>query len=182
MNTNLEQYPVRYASQSDYARAASLAVGDPGLMAAVNLFASTPADYAGQFLADDAGAAQGVRDLLLIADEHTRAMRAGDSEAGAIWGEAEARLREAFRLHYLTPRVTDEAAPSQAGNIILSPVINVSLPALNVAPPSIHLEAVLPEAPAPTVVVSLPARRSITDIERDRAGNIVRAEQIEVDA
>lgn len=52
---------------------------------------------------------------------------------------------------------------------------------IEVEPTPITMEARI-ETPAPEVVVQLPNRRTVTDIERDRAGNIVRAEQLETDA
>lgn len=52
---------------------------------------------------------------------------------------------------------------------------------IEVEPTPITMEARI-ETPAPEVVVQLPNRRTVTDIERDRSGNIVRAEQLETDA
>lgn len=52
---------------------------------------------------------------------------------------------------------------------------------IEVEPTPLTLEARI-ETPAPEVTVNLPARRTETTIERDGAGNIVRAEQLETDA
>jgi hypothetical protein len=53
------------------------------------------------------------------------------------------------------------------------PVVNV-----NVEPAEVNLEATLP---TPTIVVSLPARKTTTTVARDKDGNIETAEQIEQD-
>ena len=50
---------------------------------------------------------------------------------------------------------------------------------VHVEPPVTHLEATLPPL---TVIASLPARKTSTDIVRDKDGNIVKATQIETDA
>ena len=52
---------------------------------------------------------------------------------------------------------------------------------IEVEPTPITMEARI-ETPAPEVTVNLPARRTETTIERDAAGNIARASQIETDA
>ena len=52
--------------------------------------------------------------------------------------------------------------------------VDVAAPEVNV-----EVEAVMPEQKTPTVVVELPARKTETNIIRDAAGNIARAEQIE---
>jgi hypothetical protein len=86
-------------------------------------------------------------------------------------------------------------------SIQFSPVVNVTNqlpdqapPTVNVAPPEVTVnnEVYVPEAPAPTVNVTnevkpadvrveLPPRKTETTVERDLAGNITRATQIETD-
>ena len=52
---------------------------------------------------------------------------------------------------------------------------------VDVAAPNVSLEAVVQPAEV-KVDVSLPPRKTVTEIERDRGGNIARATQIETDA
>lgn len=66
-----------------------------------------------------------------------------------------------------------------------APIVNVNIeqpdikmPDINVESPEITLEATLP---TPNIIVSMPARRTETDVTRDKDGNIIKATQIETD-
>jgi hypothetical protein len=73
-----------------------------------------------------------------------------------------------------TVNVTMEAPEQPA------PVVNVNVP--EQAPPTVTVNMEAPEVPPPVVNVNLPPRKTETTVERDMAGNIVRATQIETDA
>lgn len=80
-------------------------------------------------------------------------------------------------VHVAAPNVqVDVAAPDLN---IPPPVVNVAAPVVNVAPAEVHIEATLP---APDITVNLPPRQSVTEIERDSAGDIKRVTQTEKDA
>lgn len=87
------------------------------------------------------------------------------------------------------------------GFVMRAPDVHVSAPQVHVAAPEVHLEAVI-HTPAPTinvtaeakapivnikqdpaqVFVTLPARKTVSEIERDAVGNMTRVTQIEKDA
>jgi HK97 family phage portal protein len=77
------------------------------------------------------------------------------------------------------PEITVNVAPAEVHNA--APVVNIEPAAVNVTvePPLVQLEATLP---TPTVIVSLPKRKTTGTIERDAGGNIVKTTQIESDA
>lgn len=60
-----------------------------------------------------------------------------------------------------------------------APVVNVAAPVVNVAAPNV---AITNDVQPAAVTVALPARKTETTIARDKAGNIVKATQIEEDA
>lgn len=86
---------------------------------------------------------------------------------------AEARLEAA--LHYFMdhPVKREEAAPPAPQPIVIENKIMVE-------PTPVTLEATI-NAPPAEVTVSLPARKTETTVERDAAGNIVHATQVETD-
>jgi hypothetical protein len=71
--------------------------------------------------------------------------------------------------------IVNVAAPNQP-----APIVNVEVAAPNVTiePAQVNVEASLP---APEITITMPPRKTVTEIERDADGNIVRAEQTEVD-
>lgn len=100
-------------------------------------------------------------------------------------------------VNVAAPEVTIHL-PEQTHQIdVAAPVVNVAPAEVTIQPQDIHVAApaitvenrveptpvsIVNELPPPEVTVNLPARRTETTIERDRAGNIVRAEQLETDA
>jgi phage gp29-like protein len=75
----------------------------------------------------------------------------------------------------------DIHVPEQPAPIVnvASPTVNVSAPIVNIEPAQVTLEATLP---VPEITIAMPARKTVTEVERDGKGNIVRANQTEVDA
>ncbi|HRH13162.1 MAG TPA: hypothetical protein PK225_02300 [Azonexus sp.] len=75
-----------------------------------------------------------------------------------------------------------DAAPPVVQVDVAAPNVTVQPPAVNVdvAAPNVSLEAVVQPAEV-KVDLTLPPRRTVTEIERDRGGNIARATQVETD-
>ena len=86
-----------------------------------------------------------------------------------VVNEIHERAAEAPVVHVVND-IHERATPA--------PVVNVAAPVVNVAAPEVTVENTVQPA---AVELTLPARKTETTIQRDKAGNIIRATQVETD-